>query len=89
MTFNSTLTLLNTNYGVVFLGDDDDEGEDAEPGLSDYITHYLTLPWKVDIVLLPQSYFNVFISLFLRSFLQQIIAVDGFVSSSVFVVLVF
>ena len=31
----------------MFLGDEDDEDSDAEPGLSDYIMHYLTLPWKV------------------------------------------
>ena len=29
------------------LGDDDDDESDAEPGLSDYVMHYLTLPWKV------------------------------------------
>jgi len=31
------------------LGDDDDDESDAEPGLSDYVMHYLTLPWKVSI----------------------------------------
>ena len=28
-------------------GDDEDGDDDAEPGLTDYIMHYLTLPWKV------------------------------------------
>jgi hypothetical protein len=36
-----------TDFFNLFLGDEDDEDSDAEPGLSDYIMHYLTLPWKV------------------------------------------
>ena len=31
-------------------GDDDDEDDEAEPGLTDYIMHYLTLPWKVSYI---------------------------------------
>ena len=33
---------------IYFLGDDEDD-EDVEPGLMDYVMHYLTLPWKVII----------------------------------------
>lgn len=40
---------------TVSAGDDDDEDSDAEPGLSDYIMHYLTLPWKLIFAFVPPT----------------------------------
>merc|ERR1712003_431775 len=39
----------------VSAGDDDDDESDAEPGLSDYVMHYLTLPWKLLFAFVPPT----------------------------------
>jgi solute carrier family 8 (sodium/calcium exchanger) len=41
----------------VMAGDDEEEGgdEEAEPGLVDYIMHYLTLPWKILFAFVPPT----------------------------------
>ena len=61
------------------LGDDDDD-EDVEPGLMDYVMHYLTLPWKVDFeITKPKSLLiNCRSSLPLSH--QLTTAADGFAS---------
>jgi solute carrier family 8 (sodium/calcium exchanger) len=38
----------------VSAGDDDDE-EESEPGLMDYVMHYLTLPWKLLFAFVPPT----------------------------------
>merc|ERR1712130_403454 len=39
----------------VSTGDDDDEEGEGEPGLTDYIMHYLTLPWKLIFAFIPPT----------------------------------